>query len=255
MTAFATRPRGVTLLEMMLSVLLFALVIGPVFFAFRGSTRSSMEGMRRVDLVLEARRVLQQVHDDLRTACYPLTVQAKQLNLDDFLVANLSGSGVEGTYQITRFPLATTVAKAVSAHRASGNAPRLLNRVTYSIEKGEGGRSEYQLVRTEQMHPDLGGGTRKRVLTRRLNFFRISVVDGSSTFGGPQKLLQATIQLVARLDGKPMVVTGSPDTAAMAQAKVMIVDYFDVVCPEYYSALAGRSFNNRAYYTLPVAPP
>ena len=246
--------RGTSLLELSLSLLLMGMLLTPILLTFRSSTATSLRGMRQIDLVLEAQRVLRQIHDDLESACTRLPAQSVQIRFDTLLRTVPSAVHAGGGYSFLRFPLNVPLTKAISADVTAGPAPRLANRITYTVEPIEPGQPGLMLVREEKPHPSLGGAPRKAILTRRLNFLRIAPVELRGTKGPAREFFQVTLQLLTTPDGRPPRVKPGENLLEPLETGLINADFFDVVCPEFYAALNNNPFNGRTWYTTIDGP-
>ncbi|NLI79767.1 MAG: hypothetical protein GX442_25395 [Candidatus Riflebacteria bacterium] len=241
------RTQGVTLVELMLAVLLMGLLLAPLFLTFHSSTRTSLRGVRQIDQVMEGQRLLKRLREDLRAACLVLPEQTGQVRFDDLVEIETATDSAATSISFLRFPLPVPVDKAISADRRSGPAPRLASRVTYRAEPLPDGAGGLQLSRRESFHPALGLAPMEAILTRNLNFFRVAPLTITDSAGTSRKFFQITMQLVSTRDGRPLPAT--PPAGTPQQEGLLIADFYDLVCPDFFAALWRAPCQGRSWYS------
>ncbi|MBF0406907.1 MAG: prepilin-type N-terminal cleavage/methylation domain-containing protein [Candidatus Riflebacteria bacterium] len=245
-----------TLMEIMVVAIISIIILVPSYRVFMSSSRSSIKGLKHIDLVMEGRRLIKQIKYDLKSACTVLPLSSVQYSFFDLIaVSGGSGSSLAGTsFTFLSFPLHGDLNQAVSAGSTSGFSIKCANEVTYKLESGAPGSSLLVLKREEKVHPKLGGGTLSRVLSKRVNFFSIRPVEIQTTNGRNQWFCNITLQL-ADAQNLDDLNNLPPNTLIQSRQKgIMIVDFFDVVCPLFFAEIWNQCLSNRNWQTLIQAP-
>ncbi len=240
---------GFTLVEAMVVVLLSTLILVPAYRIFQSGMTTSVQGIQQIDMVLEARRIIKQIHADLKASCLELD-PARRYTLVDFLTVDRPSTGsLDGTtFSFFAFPLHADKTAAISGNQAAGPAPRLANRITYRLEKTPG--PFYRLVREEKVNPLLGGGDQKRVLSDRVNLLSIVPTEIQTTKGSNQWFFQVTLQLAESRQPQGLAALAAAGNLVTNRAAGLVVaDFFDVVASEYFQALWNQEFMNRNWHT------
>ncbi len=245
------RAGGYTLVEILVAVTLAILLLGVAWRVLRANLDSSLHGIRQVDLTLEARRVIQQIHQDLKMSCFE---RGPEGFVQDFarLVQVRPGSGshpLEGmTWSFLRFPHEGEVTAACSTAIRTGPAPRFAVRVTYRLQAAPTRPGPFwQLVRTEVPPPGLPEGrVRTQVLSSQVNFLAIQPVELGAAATGRLFCFHITLQL-----GKPAAGTG-PRTGPGPGPQ--IIDVSDVVYSEFFNAVWNHPHMNYVWHAPIVGP-
>ena len=245
------RPRGWTLIEILIVICCLAILTGPIVYVFRSGSRTALQGVVKSEITLEARRILQQIHDDLRYAVffidYSKPVKEKPEELFDRMLVPIGSS----TYSLLRFPLHGTVGEAIRTE--SGAAYRMPVRVVYELRKE--GPLFYSLYRRE-------GSAAAALLSRRVNFLEIRENPAA-----PAKTVWlVTLQLAEATQATPSDanlarIEAARDTLPNAIERrleertrgVQIAEFFDVVASEFYSTFRRSRFIPN-WHTLIAAP-
>ena len=245
--------RGFTLIELMMVIALSVIVLTPAYRIFKGSSQASLQGMHQIEMVQEGRRIIHQIHNDLKLACKDFSKQAVEHRFTDILPPGQPAD--PNRYSFLSFPQHGEVSDAVSNKVPSGQAPRYVNRITYYLEpSGTGGNPFSKLIREEVVHPALpGASTGRKVLSERVNFFSIRPVEIQNKVGTNQWFYNVTLQLGEVRN--PNIVKGTQGPVPAKMAGVMISDFFDVVYPEFFAALNNQEFMGRNWYTSIDGPP
>ena len=245
----ARRPgKGFTLIELLVAVICLALLLLPAFQAFLAGTRTSLTGMLQVETTMEARRVLRQIHADLKASCMPFDDRGIQLALADLLHASVDASGV--TYTFHAFPRHVPLDRTLVSE-PSGIRPHLANLVTYRLRQKAPGDPRKELIREERPHPASGETPRSTVLSDRVNHFEIRTVDFQGP--APRSAFFVTLQLVDTID------TGALDRLDPASLDkprgVVLADYCEMVAPTFLTSMLAQEGVNRTWYSELRGPP
>ena len=238
---------GFTLVELMIVVGCFMLIIGPALRVFQFGTRSSLSGMKRIDTTLEARRILRQVHIDLKGSCF-VWQGPGNYSFDDILYVDRSKEPC-AEFLLYRFPSIDPVEKCVTGLKDdAGPARRLTSLVTYRITPA------HELVREEAFHPSHPAYSRfpqgkwTQVLTKRLNYFDISPVQVPNATGPDQWFFWVSLQLRDAYQ-KPDLSQAALRYDFKEAPGVIISEFFDILYPEFFTAFHNNEGMNRNWHT------
>lgn len=240
---------GFTLIEIMIVTICTALLMGPVFFILKSSSNTSLTGMLRIDTTLEARRVIKQIHSDLKQSCFPVPY-GSTYSFDD----NLGEGGTPplNACVFYSFPLHSKL-NNVFTSRTSGKSIRKAAEITYRIETHKDSKKpSYKLIREEKHN----GKTRTSVLSNRVNYFEIKKVNLTQSYGKVQWYFLVTLQLIDAIHEKDFEGKGiaAGSKVEKLQSKVILADFFDVVYPEYFHSLWNQSRMNPNWHTPIIVP-
>lgn len=225
--------RGVTLLEMLIAIAITAAVAVPAFFMYQGGLKSSVTGVVSLDMLAEGRRITRQINDDLKNSCIPY-YGAFSLGFTDLLSVVTSGTGaINGAeFSLYRFSREPVIAK--KSFLPTSRLLRPLISVRYSLEKNGG--DLFKLVRIETAR---GAPDRIKVLSERVSILRIDPVHISGANSSNGWLWNISLQLAHVSDNvavKSRLVDGNRD------AGVFVMDFYDVVYSEFFSAICRHPF-------------
>jgi hypothetical protein len=243
-----------TLVETMVAIMCMSILMGPIFYVYRSGSRTSLGGMVKAEITLEARRIIRQIHDDLKYSVFFIGYPApKYTKSTDYFPEILSGD-LETSFSVLRFPLHGSVDDAIESI-PDGVAFRKPILITYSLKKEAAGDIFYSLYRKE-------GAMSPNQLSKRVNFFEIREnpmsIERTSWFVTLQ--LAETVQAlpddinVIRLQEKQGKSVKAAERRLIDRTKnVQIADFFDVVASEYYSFFRKSNFIPN-WHTLLKAP-
>lgn len=244
--------RGFSLAELLIVVGCLMLILVPSFRILQMGTRSSLQGMLRVDTTLEARRILRQIQKDLKASCFPISVgSAGELSIDSILKTS---EPVPQEYVFFAFPSLGSPEQFVKEGPLIVN--RQVSKIRYLLRKGGNpGKPFQQLIREEWFskgHPlaaEFPGGCRRSILSERVNFFRISPRE----FQTPapyftHSVFWITLQLVDSLKAGTLDGESPGETWKTPAPGLVLADFYDVVYPEFFNSLQDWSFMNRNWY-------
>lgn len=240
--------RGFTLVEIMIVCICTALLMGPIFLILRSSSQSSLKGMLRIDTTLEARRIIKQVHSDLKLSCFPIPY-GSTYSFDNNI-------GIGGTapnlYMFYSFPVHEKL-DSIFESRTVNKAIRNVSEITYQMESHKTSKKpSYKLIRKENFK----GKVTSRVLSDRVNYFEIKKIEIQSPAGKNQFYFLVTLQLIDAIheaDFEAKGVTKGNKLKKM-KSKIILADFFDVVYPEYFHSLWNHLRINPNWH-IPIKVP
>lgn len=247
------KKHGFTLLELMVVVTCFLLVLGPAYQIFVSGTRQYTSGVLQIETTLEARRIIRQLHNDLKMATFATGDGGYTLRLHDML--EVEGIYPTLQYSFLSFP-AKTESEAIMPPADQPYRHRFASRITYSLQPPTGpGKTGFRLVRKEEFPALLGRQPWVKVLSERVNNFHISPVSLPEAAPEqirtgapkPQWFFFVTLQLVDSIRPQQHPA-GAVPVAARSQGLV-VADFTDLVCPEFFCAFhnqegVGRNWHN-----------
>lgn len=241
-------PKGFTLIELLVAVICLALLLLSAFQIFLTGTRTSLVGMLQVETTMEARRVLRQIHADLKAACMPFDDGPIEWNLKDLLFSSPDSSGI--TYRFHAFPRHAPLDKTITIE-PSGLRPHLANFITYRLRQKKPGDPRKELIREERPHPATGQAPRTTVLSDRVNHFEIQIVDFQGI--APRSAFFVTLQLVDTIDTGAL---NRLDPTSLSKPRgVVLADYSEMVAPTFISSMLAQEGVNRTWYSELRGPP
>ncbi|MFZ2959362.1 MAG: prepilin-type N-terminal cleavage/methylation domain-containing protein [Candidatus Ozemobacteraceae bacterium] len=248
--------RAFTLIEIMMVLILACLILGPAWAIFRSGSRTSLQGIQQIELVLEGRRVLRQMHNDLKNACFAIPDANYSFQFGDILAeyqpSPVSQDGT--TYGFLSFPLHTDENTTVSANETAV-APRYASKILYRLTKSKLDPFLI-LTREEELPAALGGGSKPilRVLSRRVNYFSLKEVEQKSLIGKNQFFYQIKLQLAEAREPRRLNQILEGKLIENRSEGLIIGDFFDVVFPAFFSALWNQENMNRNWHS-PIQGP
>lgn len=247
--------RGFSLIEMMLVLVCMFLLMGPVFRILRSGTQSSLKGMMQIETTLEARNVLRQVGQDLKSSCFLIDGNQRKFSYTTLL--QTSGSLPEVEYSMLTFPHTDTPEDSISS-ASSGRAWREASQVTYSVKSHPTRPNMRQLIRIERFRPShpaynrYKDGCREFVVSEHVNLFEVTP-DVITSSGKTLVTFRLHLQLVDFMPGRevPVPVAG---TGLVRPREGAIADYFDVVYSEFYRSMRSKAKFNPNWQTTVRGP-
>ncbi len=256
--------RAFTMVELIIVAACVALLLGPIFFLLRSGSNTSRMGMLKIETTLESRRIIKQIHRDLKLAVIPLSHiwspgEVAFPAFTDILTEEGSPPLLKYTFYSypVHAPLSSGGASDIIHNRLSktGYSPRNMAKITYSLEKTGVDSPFLTLKRTELFN----GQTRTQKLSERINYFRIKVIPMTPMGTKNQYFFFVTLQLIDSLNKMDMAGKISETDVNMqkadAQGKVVLADFFDIVYPEYFHAFWNSPQSNPSWHTFPVNLP
>lgn len=249
--------RAFTMIELMVVVILACLVLGPAWTIFRAGSKTSLQGMQQIELVLDARKILHQIHIDLKNACYPIPDGDSSFRFGDIVSEyRLSSTTQDKTrYSFLSFPLHSELDKTVSANQTTALAPRYASKLIYRLTKAK--RGPFLILTREEKLPNALGGNGKfkvTVLSRRVNYFSIKEVELKAKIGKNQFFYQIKLQLAEAREQAKLSQIKEGKLIENRTEGLIIGDFYDVVYPEFFSALWNQENMNRNWHSLIQGP-
>jgi len=240
-----TAKNAITLVEMMITVALTAIISISAFTLYRGGLQSSLSGVVNLDMLNEGRKVIAQIHTDLKHAGIPYH-GAFSLSFNDLLQVDFSKNrGLEGAeFSLLRFKNDPEFVR--NDLPAQDYLLRPLISVKYRLEKVNNS-DLLRLVREVNQNPNHPGS---RVLSERVSFFRIAPVQISTPGSVDAWFWNISLQLSQRSDtanGK------EPEKPEKTRGEGSL-DFYDVVYSEFFNAVnnyrhSPRNWNTGLKYT------
>ena len=230
---------GFTLVEIMVVSACLALLAGTAFTLLRSGTRSSLQGMLRLETTLEARKIVRQVYADLKLACFPLPYDSVY-NFDSVMYT--AGAPPHNMYSFLSFPTHARMNEIFSSP-ASGVNHREVALISYRIEPGTSPERPFLKLTREETFK---GQTTSKVLSDRVNFFEIKPVM-LQPYGRNQFYFMVTLQLVDSIDAAELKDKDSQTDGPKSNRAV--ADFFDIVYPEFFNAAWNQPGINPNWHT------
>ncbi|NLF95163.1 MAG: type II secretion system protein [Candidatus Riflebacteria bacterium] len=238
---FSSLPKGFTLVEIMVVTACLALLAGTTFLLIRSGTRSSLQGMLRLETTLEARKIIRQVYADLKLACFPLPYNSVY-NFEN--VMYITGAPPHNMYSFLSFPTHARLEEVMSSPY-SGINYRETAFINYRVEPtASNTRSLLRLTREETFK----GETRTKVLSERVNFFEIKPVM-LQPYGRNQHYFLITLQLVDSIDASELNRIRAGEKLQNDRSNLAVADFFDIVYPEFFHAAWNQPGINPNWHT------
>ncbi|MBF0498494.1 MAG: hypothetical protein HQM09_00040 [Candidatus Riflebacteria bacterium] len=246
---------GMTLVEILVVAAILVLVLGPAWQIFRSGTKTSLQGMMQVETANEARRIMRQIHNDLKQSCFYLQPANQDVDFD-LIMDQTKAAKTPPEYSFFTFPSVGAVADTVPSTGPTAPADRRASAITYRLEHGSlSGSPFYTLIREEHFQGALANsfpGGHISILSQRVNFFEIKPHRVFSS-GRDQFFFWITLQLVDSYQAKGFVPTPLSKMSTRRQG-VVIADFFDIVSPEFFSAIWNQPGMRRNWHTLLKTP-
>jgi len=253
--------RGFSIIELLVVIVCIAVLLIPIWTIYRSGQRTSLQGMSQIDTSLEARRILKQIHRDLKQSCYILYKESPRIDFK-FMLTVEPITPPHRSFSFLTFPGSGDLSEAVPSlgnPLDTGKAFRRLSRITYSLEpSGDPERPLLQLVREERFHPatavaaTLPNGIRRHVLSSRVNCFTIEphVVQSGSE---KHFFFWVTLQTVDSTRPKDLPITVGTKLTTRIPG-IVISDFFDVVPSDFFQSVWSQEGMRRNWHTFLEAP-
>lgn len=232
---------GFTLVEIMVAVACLALLAGTTFMLLQAGTRSSLQGMLRLETTLEARKIIRQVYADLKLACFPLPYNSVY-NFEN--VMYITGAPPHNMYSFLSFPTHARL-EEVMASPYSGINYRETAFINYRVEPAASATSSLLRLTREETFK---GQTTRKVLSERVNFFEIKPVM-LQPYGRNQHYFLITLQLVDSIDAADLGRVTAGEKLHNDRSNLAVADFFDIVYPEFFHAAWNQPGSNPNWHT------
>ena len=234
---------GFSLVEIMIVVICMALLMGPIFFILHSNTQNSLTGMLRIDTTMEARRIIKQVHSDLKLSCFDIPYGSTYTFADNLGISNY----IPNVYVMMTFPVHKKLDNIFSS-RSSGKSIRNIAIVNYHLEPHKDSKKpSYNLIR----EVNFKGKVTKRILSKRVNYFEIKPIEIQPPVGKEQYYYLVTLQLVDALNERDFKDKGitKNNKVKKLKNKIILADFFDVVYPEFFHSMWNHIRLNPNWHT------
>lgn len=220
--------RAYTFVEIMVAAACLVLLASTTFIIMQAGTRSSLQGIMRLETTLEARKIIRQVYSDVKLACFPLPYNSVY-NFDN--VMYITGAPPRNMYSFLSFSLHASLNEIMS-NQSRGVNYRETSFINYRLEPANKDCQHLlRLVREETFK----GKTSRKTLSERVNFFEIRPVM-LQPYGRNQYYFVVTLQLVDSIDPADLRQIKPGQRLENVQNNLTIADFFDVVYPEFFHA-------------------
>ncbi len=236
--------KAFTLLELIITLALSAVISISAFTLYRGGVQSSLSGVVNLDMLAEGRKVLAQIRDDLKHACIPYH-GAFSLSFNDLLQVDFSQTrGLEGAeFNMLRFRYEPDFAKSGLP------APEYLLRPLLSVKYRLEAVKESGLLKLVRETTQGSDPAKTSILSERVSFFRITPVKVTGPDGCDSWFWNVSLQLsqqTGRYGGT------KPENDKTRGAGSM--EFYDVVYSEFFNAInnyrhSPRNWNTGLKYT------
>jgi competence protein ComGC len=233
--------KGFTLVEIMIVCICLSIIVGPIFLLLRSGSDSSMKGMARIETTLKARRVLQQVYADLKMSCYHISHDsAVYFPFEQIIKKDASRS----KFEFKSFPIHEEYKEIFKEDETNEAGTKMgyrkVNKITYTLS------NDKKLIRKVV---GIDNKEKEKVLAENVNRFNI---DENSVYINNIKQSYFFVEL-CMLD---FVNDNKKDNSLLQggditpSKDVIVVDFFDVVCPDYYHSKINDIASNRNWHVL-----
>jgi hypothetical protein len=225
----------------MIATACLALLAGTAFLLIRAGTRSSLQGMLRLETTLEARKIIRQVYADLKLACFPLPYNSVY-NFEN--VMYITGAPPHNMYSFLSFPAHARLDEIMTSPHNGVNyrETSFINYRVAPIASQSG--SLLRLTREETFK----GQTTRKILSERVNFFEIKPVM-LQPYGRNQYYFLITLQLVDSIDASELSRVTGGEKLLSDRSNLAVADFFDIVYPEFFHAAWNQPGINPNWHT------
>lgn len=221
---------GITIVEIIVATAVAAILAVPLMLLYQSGVKTSVSGVTSIEMLSEGRRIISQLHDDLKNSAIPFQ-GAFSLAFTDLLIRTSSPGAVSSgfEYSLYRFNREALTERKPFAQGAPVLTP--LIHVRYSLEKNSNNEL-FKLVRTEIARniPD-----RIKVLSERVAALEIRPVNFST--GSQNYFWNTTLELGHFTDNGSK--KGNRPT----------MSFYDVVYSEFFNTLAQHPFSPRNWFS------
>ncbi|MBF0407319.1 MAG: hypothetical protein HQM10_08195 [Candidatus Riflebacteria bacterium] len=253
---FSEKTRGVTIVELVFATTIFILLMHPVLLILKSGMQSSFHGMLHLETMSEARRILKQVHNDLKLLSYNIKPdEAIVIDPQKQVRWSSAASFPTVSYTFNTFPSKGEISQ-IAPVSTVGLANIYTSQVTYSVVPDTNpAKPFFKLIRKERfpvgstMANEYPGGVWENVLSKKINTFQIRLISFEDHEKNKQYFFLVNLQLVDSLkDSLPSVVT--PGTALNSrQSGIVLADFHDVVYSDAITLFSQNHRKIRNWYT------
>ncbi|MBF0407308.1 MAG: hypothetical protein HQM10_08140 [Candidatus Riflebacteria bacterium] len=251
---------GVTLVELLFAASILILLTLPIFRILSSGMQSSLYGMLQIETTSEARRILKQIHSDLKFITYRISSIDETVNVKpEQLIRWTSASSLpQVSYHFNSFSTKGEINDVINLPASSNDPARVYtSRITYSVvPNNDPTRPFFQLVRKEKFHPDsplskqFPNGVWEHVLSKRVNTFQIKLVSFEDQDKDKQYFFLVVLQLVDSLKSNFSASIVPGDQLKGKQTGVILADFHDVVFSDAFTLYWQNSSIVRNWYNI-----
>lgn len=238
--------KALTLIEILIAVVCFALVSAAMYSTLSAGKRSSLSGIMRIEATLEATKILKQIRSDLNASCFQPPINA-MYDIDHLFKE--TGIAPNIVYSFFSFPIRGDISDWFTSP-SSGENPRRVAKITYKTESSPNpDTNSLRLIREELYQ----GQTIERVLSDKVNYFEIKPllmqVDNKNQF-----YFLITLQLVDSVDPSKLAQQQQQRIDALQQ-HIILADFYDVVYSEFFNAAWNNALYVPNWHTIKLDTP
>ncbi|MBF0408256.1 MAG: hypothetical protein HQM10_12965 [Candidatus Riflebacteria bacterium] len=190
---------GITLIELSISIGLSALLLSGIILLSRHFTASPQKNIARLEICLEAKKVLRRLRHDLYNACFPVGREAVFMNFSEIVTENATIQSPQ--YEWLVFP-DVSFPENLNATETIGLSIQRINKVKYYLVPSIVGNHDFQdLIREETFHQDFQVPPTKTIVSRGIRFLQIKPIEVLDISGNKQSLFQILLQFTETSDG------------------------------------------------------
>ncbi|MBI3038322.1 hypothetical protein HYY75_04610 [bacterium] len=258
-----------TLVEVLVVMAIGIMILGALFRILKSGTRSAMRGMVQIETTLLARRILQQVRNDLELSCCKTPETSDQ---DGEIALSIFFKDYWGetkkdpfSFSFLSFPIDCKQEDVVPPDDlAKIENKREPCRITYSLKP-----SNNPFFKTLTRSEKFKGILKTRILSEKVNYMDIiksdllkepgfdSLVNTGDQKGLPTKCEYFFVKLqlceTFQRSGAPTL----KGDRVIREEGVIVADFFDVVIPDFltqYWKQQPRRFNYHSHVNEPASP-
>ncbi len=232
--------KAFTLIEIIIATALAAIIGIALFTLYRGGVKSSLTGVVNLEMLAEGRKILAQVHDDLKHSGIPFH-GGFSVSFNDLLHVDFSENrGLEGAeFVLLRFKPEPEFVK--TGLPSPDHLLRPLLNVKYRLEAMENS----DLLKLIRESGNDAGPAKVKVLSDRISFFRIAPVRVVSTGAGENWFWNVSLQLSQHTEniGQTRPENGTQTRGANS------LTFYDVVYSEFFNAVNNHRHSPRNWHT------
>ncbi len=223
-----------TLVEVMIVCAIMMLILIPTYRILSHGSRSALKGVQRNNVVMSGQQILSQLKLDLTLSCF-IFVNDKSHSISDIFTETTTGSDVTISFYTFN---GDEYEKKVIPTSSGPESYRRMNKVEY-ILKSRSGSVFKTLERVLHLHPKIGGGQNRKVLSDKVNFFEIRPETITSA-GYSRSFFRISLQLFDQDDN----VSGNV-------GQLFIADFMETANPTILNSIINNPGLNRNWYTDP----
>ncbi len=232
--------KAFTLIEIIITTALAAIIGIAVFTLYRGGVKSSMTGVANLEMLAEGRKVLAQIRDDLKHSCIPFH-GGFSVSFNDLLQVEFSPNrGLEGAeFVLLRFKREPDFVK--NGLPSPDHLLRPLLNVKYRLEAIKNS----DLLKLIREAANDAGQAGPKVLSERISFFRIAPVRVTGPGSGENWFWNVSLQLSQHTDNSSSIKHENSSQTRGASS----LTFYDVVYSDFFNAVNNYRHSPRNWHT------